>query len=208
MADDRKKKGGEPVLEFFWDSLELAADKTYSTTLRIKLTGWWEGGRPREVGVSIYQKGQEPPAGNAVRIQNGFGTFPLVGLEPGHHYLVVCYIEDRLPVQKMVAVPELPKLAKAELKIPKGISVTISGERGRQKLLISVSAEDDSLIPGFVGTLVDGGDIHKFKTDEDGLWIYQLNISEPSRQVQVLAGNTPDLVWQARLLGPRPERKE
>ncbi|TSC91300.1 MAG: hypothetical protein G01um10142_28 [Parcubacteria group bacterium Gr01-1014_2] len=114
MAEDRKKKGGEPVLEFFWDSLELAADKTYSTTLRIKLTGWWEGGRPKEVGVSVYEKGQEPPAGYPARIQNGFGTSPLVGLLPGHHYLVVVYIGDRLPVQKMITVPELPKPAKPE----------------------------------------------------------------------------------------------
>ena len=110
MADDRKKKhGGEAVLEFFWDSFELAADQTFSTTIRIKLTGWWEGGKPREVGVSVYQRGQEPPAGSAVRIQSGYGTFPLAGLLPGHHYLVVVYIGERLPVQKMIVVPELPK---------------------------------------------------------------------------------------------------
>ena len=109
MVDDRKKERGESVLEFFWDSLELAADKTYSTTLRIKLSGWWEGGKPREVGVSVYQKGEEPADGSSVRIQKGFGTFPLTGLLPGHHYLVVCYIGDRTPVQKMIVVPELPK---------------------------------------------------------------------------------------------------
>ena len=109
MADDRKKKGGEPALEFFWDSLELAADKTYSTTLRIKLTGWWEGGKPREVSVRVYQKGEEPSSGNSVRIQKGYGIYPLTGFLPGHHYLVDVYIEDRPPVQKVITVPELPK---------------------------------------------------------------------------------------------------
>lgn len=113
MADDRKQ-GGEPVLEFSWDSLELAADQTYSTTLRINLSGWWEGGRPRQVVVAFYKRGQDPLSGNSVRIQKGYGTFPLTGLEPGHHYLVVVYIGDRLPVQKMIAVSELPKPKRPE----------------------------------------------------------------------------------------------
>lgn len=109
MADDRKRDSGEPAVEFRWDPLVLASDETFSTTIRIQVSGWWPEGRPRQVAVSHYQRGQEPPAGDAVRIQKGQGTLPLTGLEPGHHYHVVIYIGERLPVQNMITVPELPK---------------------------------------------------------------------------------------------------
>ena len=109
MADDKKKHQGEPAVEFRWDPLVLAHNKTFSTTIRIEVSGWWPEGRPQQVAVSFYQGGQKPPAGNEVRIQKGHGTFPLTGLEPGHHYHVVCYIEDRTPVHNMITVPELPK---------------------------------------------------------------------------------------------------
>ncbi|OHB21115.1 MAG: hypothetical protein A2913_00780 [Parcubacteria group bacterium RIFCSPLOWO2_01_FULL_40_65] len=109
MTNDRKKPRGEPAVEFHWDPLQLASDKTFSTTIRIEVSGWWPEGRPERVAVSVYQGGQEPPSGNSVRIQKGHGTFPLTRLEPGRHYYVVVYIEDRLPVQNMITVPELPK---------------------------------------------------------------------------------------------------
>lgn len=211
MADDRKRKdGGEPVLEFFWDSLELAADQTYSTTLRIKLTGWWEGGKPREVGVSVYEKGQEPPAGSAVRIQKGFGTFPLIGLLPGHHYLVITYIGERLPVQKMILVPELPKPEKP--KAPKNLLVSVSGMPGKQKLLISIAAEDGTFIPNQLFTIVDGDRVASRKTGRKGVATYKVNFAEHSRYFEVRAGNTEDLVWQEQVPGPakriRPEFRQ
>lgn len=117
MADDRKKEHrgrGEPALEFRWDPLVPASDGTFSTTIRIQVSGWWLEGRPNQVVVSHYQRGQEPPAGDAVRIQKGQGTFPLTGLNPGHHYHVVAYIGDRLPVQNIIFVPELPRPKKPE----------------------------------------------------------------------------------------------
>lgn len=114
MADDRRdKRRSEPVLDFYWDPPELAVDKTYSTTIRIKVLGWWEGGKPRQVGVSFRQKGEQPKDSRLVVVQNSFGVHPLPGLLPGHHYLVVVFTEDhRRQVEKLIPVPEIPKLKK------------------------------------------------------------------------------------------------
>ncbi len=114
--DDKKKRRREPVLDFHWDSLELADDDTYSTTIRIELSGYWEDGRPTRAVVSFRQRGEEPKAGELVRIQNGYGTFPLTGLLPRQHYHVAITIGKRLPVEKVIIVPELPKEATRDEK--------------------------------------------------------------------------------------------
>lgn len=125
MPYDRGEYRGEPAVEFRWDSLVLAHhDKTFSTTIRIQVSGWWSEERPRQVALSVYERGQEPPAGDAVRIQKGHGIFPLTGLKPGHHYHVVVYIEDRTPVQNVIYVPELPKLKKQPTRQEKEIAST------------------------------------------------------------------------------------
>ncbi len=170
MADDKKKHSGEPAVEFRWDPLVLAHNKTFSTTIRIEVSGWWEEGRPREVAVSHYEAGEEPTLGNAVRIQKGHGTFPLTGLKPGHHYHVVCYIEDRTPVHNMITVPDLPKPPKPEVEalerertelersrvasekkkletqekklFPTDFTVEKAGNNGKYKLVISVFSKE------------------------------------------------------------------
>ncbi|MEK7622066.1 MAG: hypothetical protein AAB415_02710 [Patescibacteria group bacterium] len=136
MADDRKKKkdrGGEPAIEFRWDPLVLASDKTFSTTIRIEVSGWWPEGRPKEVSLSVYEAGQEPATGVAVRIQKGHGTFPQTGLKPGHHYHVVAYIEDRTPVQKPLMVPELPKPPRPEVEVLEREQIVFKREELVQK---------------------------------------------------------------------------
>lgn len=296
---DRKKKDrGEPAIEFRWDPLILAHDKTFSTTIRIEISGWWPEGRPTQVGLSLYEEGQESSPGNAVRIQKGHGTFPLIGLKPGHHYHVVVYIEDRLPVQRMITVPELPKLERPEKEALEGekvelerakiarqlreekpkesrpgeeelenekiqfartklsrdlkdlepkpkkpeeealeserlefqadqvrlerakvlkelkdlekkprvachdLMVRFSGPRGNQKFVISVSAEDKTLIPHHPIALIDGDKFAGLKTGEDGFAFYETNFQESSRYFEIRAGNSHDLMWRARLLGP------
>lgn len=131
MADFRKRKhGGEPVLEFFWDSLELAADNTYSTTIRIRVSGWWEGGRPRSLAVSVHQRGEEPPAGYQVAVQNNSAIYPLTGLLPGHHYLVVVFTADyRRQVEKLIPVPEIPKPKKSTSDEKKTVALKARLER-------------------------------------------------------------------------------
>ncbi len=171
MSDYRKKKDrGEPAIQFRWDPLELASDKTFSTTIRIFVSGWWPEERPTEVSLSCYEKSQQPSDGNEVRIQKGEGTFPLAGLEPGRHYHVVVYIGDRTPVQKMIMVPELAKppspeqealerertelerakvahqlkQEKEEDKEPRPTDFTVEkfGGNGKYKLLISVFSKE------------------------------------------------------------------
>jgi hypothetical protein len=208
MADDGKKKGGEPTVEFRWDPLTPAHDKTFSTTIRVEVSGWWEEGRPKEVALSIYEGGQEPSAGNPVRIQKGFGTFPLTGLKPGHHYHVVVYIGDRTPVQKMIIVPELPKPAKPEKVICSDLMVRFSGPRGKQKFVVSVNADDGTLIPDHPIGLINGDKFVGLKTNGNGFAFYEADFQESSRYFEVRAGNSHNLMWRARLLGPRPEEKE
>ncbi len=317
------------TLDFRWDPLELAADNTFSTTIRIEISNWWEIGAPKKVLISVRQEGEDLPPGHEVLVQKGKAVHPLTGLEPRHHYHVVVSGEDR-PVEKLIPVPELskPKTPEQELlesekihlervriysenkklatqekkptpdeketkvlkaktekvkaetelkkaqekpdpdeqalksertrlerakvsrelkevtqgkpkkpgeeeleaeriqlerariahdikelvqqkpKIPKRVSVTISGERGRQKLLISVSAEDNSFIPGFIGTVQDGSMVTNYTIKDDGTAVYETNFQESSRPFEIRAGSLPDLVWRARLLGPKPERKE
>ena len=96
------------TIDFRWDPLELAADQTYSTTIRVEVTRWWEAGAPRGVSVSVRQPGEDLPPGRQVLVQRGKAIFPLTGLQPKHHYLVVVTGEDR-PVEKFIPVPELPK---------------------------------------------------------------------------------------------------
>lgn len=198
MADDKKKKDrGEPAVEFRWDPLQLAGDKTFSTTVRIFVSGWWPEGRPNEIALSCYEKSQKPTDGNRVRIQKGHGTFPLTGLEPGKHYHVVCYIDDRLPVQDMIIVPELPKP-----KVSKNVLVSVSGVPGKQKFLISIAAEDGIFIPNQPFTFVDGDQVANRKTGENGVATYKADFTEPSRYFEVRAGNTKGLVWQEQVPGP------
>lgn len=135
-----------------------------------------------------------------MRIQKGNGTFPLTGLLPGHHYLVVAYIGDRTPVQKLITVPELPKPEKP--KAPKNILVSVSGVPGKQKFLISIAAEDGTFIPNQPFTLVDGDHVADCKTGKNGVATYKTDFTEPSRHFEVRAGNTKDLVWQEQVSGP------
>ena len=90
------------------------------------------------------------------------------------------------------------------IKIPKTLLVTFAGPRGGQTLLISVAAEDGSLIPGFVGTILEEDGTHEsFETDIHGRTVHKIGFIEPSRYIEVRAGNSPNLVWRARLLGPK-----
>lgn len=208
MADDREgKHGGEPVLDFRWDPLVLAFNHKYSTTIRIELTGWWGEDRPREVAISCYQEGEAPPDGNTVRIQKGRGIFPLTGLEPGHHYLVVCYIGDRLPVQKVITVPELPK--SKEVPYPTDFVVEDVGDNGKYKLFISVFLKEkpESVgvgVPEVVVTILDkdSGQSWETKTGAGGTVIFDVpEFTEREKNVAVFVGVMKPKYL--KLLGPK-----
>ncbi|MEK7579790.1 MAG: hypothetical protein AAB469_01190 [Patescibacteria group bacterium] len=104
------------TIDFRWDPLELAADATYSTTIKVEITRWWETGAPREVSVSVRQPGEDTSPGRQVLVQRGKAVYPLTGLQPKHHYLVVVTGEDR-PVEKFISVPELPRPKRSEEEV-------------------------------------------------------------------------------------------
>lgn len=190
------------VLDFRWDPLELAADQTYSTTIRIEVSNWWEVEAPKQVSVSVFQRGEDPPDGYPVVVQKGKALYPLTGLTPGHHYLVVVSGKDR-PVWKLIPAPELPKPKKPE--VPKNVLVSVSGVPGKQKFLISIAAEDGTFIPNQPFTLVDGDHVVDRKTGKNGVATHRADFTEPSRCFEIRAGNTKDLVWQEQVPGPPAE---
>lgn len=99
---------------------------------------------------------------------------------------------------------KLQEGAKPKPKVPKKLSVTFSGQRGQQKLLISVAADDGSLIAGFRGTVVDGEEMKPFETGADGTVAYPTDFTEVERSFEVKAGNSRELIWRGLLLGPKP----
>ncbi len=231
MADEKKKprrkrRRGQrkpPFLELSFGPIVRAKDNTFSTTIFIGVSGWWEGGRPDKATLSI---GVEPPM--EIHLHEGTGSYPLVGLEPESHLVVGAEVRGRV-VERLLTVPSLPKPKRPEeealerektelerarvaedirkilkpTKVPKKLYVTFSGEDGRQKLFISVSDESGSLIPDFPVIIVDGEEAKHKKTNGNGSLVYQLNFTERDRYVEVRAGNEHNLIWRARLNGPR-----
>jgi len=97
---------------------------------------------------------------------------------------------------------------KPKTKAPKSLLVTFDGPDGKQILLISVAAEDGSLIPDFVVSILEKGRITQVKTDKNGWAKHKMNINEEDgRYVEVRAGNGPGLAWRALLLGPKKTKQ-
>ncbi|TSA46273.1 hypothetical protein D4R51_00435 [bacterium] len=88
-------------------------------------------------------------------------------------------------------------------KAPKFLNVSVTGERGKQGLLISVSDEEGTLIGGFTGTILDGDEKKSFTTDSDGTCLYKTEFSESSHVVEVRVGNSPNQIWTEALSGPK-----
>ncbi len=114
-------------------------------------------------------------------------------------------LETEKRQKKIIDVPWPVKEKKEEQKAPTELLVTFSGKHGRQNLTISVSSADGLPIIGFIGTIIDGGDKKSFTIENDGTASYQTKFTEKSRVFEVRAGNTENLIWIARLLGPKKE---
>ncbi|TSC60656.1 MAG: hypothetical protein G01um1014107_267 [Parcubacteria group bacterium Gr01-1014_107] len=128
------------------------------------------------------------------------------GFEKAGSWLIAVQLEGMPGTRrtKRVSIKE----EKPKLKIPKKLLVTFLGPRGQQKLLISVTAEDGSLIAGFRGMVADGDEMKDFVADGDRVAIYPTSFGEAERSFEVRAGNTRDLIWRGLLLGPKTQRKE
>ena len=206
MTDEREPKRGQerrqnkpPSLELSFGPIVRAKDDTFSTTIFIGVSGWWEGGWPETATLSV---GVEAPM--EIHLHQGTGSYPLVGLEPESHLIVGAKVKGR-EVEKLLTVPALPK---SPMKVAKKVYVTFGGKRGKQQLLISVSDENGNFITDAPVIIVDGEAVKELKTNDNGALVYNLDFTEPDRYVEVRAGNEHDLIWRARLNGPQPPRGE
>ncbi|MBI3305070.1 hypothetical protein HYZ80_01975 [Candidatus Parcubacteria bacterium] len=112
MADEgrdrRERRRQRPSVEITNTPLALAADDTYSTTLRAFARGDWEGEIPEAI---FYMDGER--FGRAVPVQDRYATKAITGLGPGHHYLAEVAIGGQR-TERLLMVPELPKQKSAE----------------------------------------------------------------------------------------------
>jgi len=89
---------------------------------------------------------------------------------------------------------------------PATIYVTFAGEHGKQRLVVSVGDMAGNFLPNATVLVIDGEDVRSLRTTANGTVTYQMHFTEESRYVEVRAGATESLVWQARLNGPLPAR--
>ena len=233
MTDERERnrqregrRNTPPSLELSHGPIVKAGDNTFSTTVCVSISGWWEGGLPR--GVKLYVDDEEE---NEIGVQDRRVSFPLVGLEAESHHVVAATVREHW-VEKLITVPPLPEPKRpeeealerertelerarvadelADLKTPKRVArkvyVTFVGDWGKQRLLVSVSDEAGNFIPGASVVIVDGEEVHDRKTNGNGSLVYQMDFAEQDRYVEVRAGNEHDLIWRARLNGPLTTR--
>lgn len=234
MADQRgvrDKRKEPPVLEVEWGlPLALAPDNTYSTTVYAHLRGWWPGGRPTTADIAVHSSGQKK-YGATVQFQRGDASYPLLGLLPGHHYLIVVKVSN-LEIQKLLVVEkpevedttlkdarkaadladlglkktkaeaEIKKLAEPTPRTPSKIYVTFTGERGSYRFLVSGS-DDKGLIPGLVISVVDGVRITTCEADAGGTAVFNAHFNEPDRYIEFRVGNEHNTIWRNRLPGPK-----
>lgn len=123
--------------------------------------------------------------------EDGSATVIILGLQPGG-YLIEARVRDH-----DFSVVDRFTVTASRLK-PAKVEVTFFGHRGQQQLYISVTTEEGLIIPSAVATVIEGNNVVNHNTSKP----YQMDFSEPSRAVEVRSGNTSDLVWQGRLLGP------
>lgn len=107
MADERRDRGARrrqwPSVELTNTPFALAADDTYSTTLRAFARGEWEGEIPEAI---FYIDGER--FGRAVPVQSSYANKAITGLGPNHHYLAEVAIGGQR-AERLLMIPELPK---------------------------------------------------------------------------------------------------
>lgn len=97
---------------------------------------------------------------------------------------------------------ELGEIGKTASKIPAKLSVSIAGERGKQKLLIVVTAADGNPVAGVSVAIRNGSDIRFESTGSNGMFVCEgIDIPSGIRPFEVRVGNEPGLVWRGALLG-------
>lgn len=99
-----------------------------------------------------------------------------------------------------LSVREQHTFPRPPLKVPKALSVVVSGEPGKQMLTMRVTAEDGSAVGGHTVIVRQGGSSFTESTGVDGIAKKQLELIG-SAYVEVQAGNEEYLVWRRILPG-------
>jgi hypothetical protein len=112
--------------------------------------------------------------------------------------------EERKTKEEEKRTEEVSKPKPPTFKAPVTLNVSLVGKRGQQILIISVADADHKLVPNFRGTVLDGGNVASFKTNEAGTAEYRTFFTERSRLFEVIGGNDSHHdKWRSRLLGPK-----
>lgn len=170
MAEDARnrdtKKKTPPSIELGWDPLVPAPDGTYSTTIRITLRGWWDGGRPKRGKLSITESGGKE-SDIELRLQDPQTLYARTGLKAGHHYSVEV-VTGGESTSRVMVVPTPPKDPPRVL--PK-LSVEPLGVRPRLRFSIRL-ALDGRGMAGAVEVTTYSGDAWTIEVNESGSVIW------------------------------------
>ncbi len=202
------RKNTLPSLTLSLGPLVRAGDNTFSTTVRVSVTGWWEGGLPRE--AVLYLDDNEE---NGVEIHERTALFPLTGLEPESHHVVAARVHEHW-VEGLLVVPELPKPKRPEeealereranlerAKVKKELTDLVEATSTKKlpaklivdpyrvgnevSLLIRVVDEEEAGVPAAKLTIFDSAEgIKTQRCDEDGESEYRFEL-EPDEEREI-----------------------
>lgn len=130
--------------------------------------------------------------------EDGRATQKFTNLTRGTHVVTFLVKGTTIRARKSFDVKE------ERVKIPAKLSVSIAGERGKQQMLIMVTAEDGSPVRGLAVAIQDGEAFESVTIGSNGTAVYKLKQfgkSEKGRYVKVRAGNEPGLFWSGRIMG-------
>lgn len=162
------------------------------------------------IATVLYQNRPPEPAQEVVFLLNGdeieriltsdeSGQAKSTIVFPSTGSFLLCAYVVRWPgIQRTKRI----SVKKAEkIKIPANLSVVVFGPPGKQKLLISVAAEDGGLIAGFTGKIIDGDAAIPFTTGPDGAYEHKVRFQGVKDQVvEVRVGNKPEQIWNGVLM--------
>lgn len=187
-------KAGNKRVRLVAEKVERFTPGVNEVTITVTLTEVSSGDPIPAHRVFFFLDGSVDPLKEEETNESGRVSVSLSDLSAGSH-LMVCKLKESDLAERVSFTVPLPKT-----KLPTLLQVPFSGERGKQRLSITVTAEDGSVIKGLQVTVIDGD---KTETHVTGDKPYQMNFEESMRRVEVRAGNAKELVWQAVLLGPK-----
>lgn len=203
MAD---KDNNDGKALFFVRSFEI------SEPIKDKDTNQWKSS---VVAKILYKKkfAPDPPLDAIISVVGGESHCLMTDSETGEVKLEELVFAKAATYTIQVALVDHPgvmmtrrvtvKSEEKKAKVPKSVDVHVTGPRGRQKLFISVSAEDNTLIPNFKGPIIDGTDRNEFITGPDGIGVYEMHFDEPGRVVDITLGSEPSAIWKTVIPGPK-----